>query len=85
MSFWGLYLSPTCDNLQAFLVSPMSFIDFPNMQRVLATQRIGPHNYDILCIIFGTLLGDAHAEMRSNSTRISFQQEGHNMEHLHNS
>jgi hypothetical protein len=45
----------------------------------------------ILEIIFGTLLGDSHAERRSyttkngvklGSTRISFQQENNNVEYL---
>lgn len=56
-----------------------------------AYQRIGPHNIDILSIIFGTLLGDAHAERRSyitrkgvtkGGTRISFQQQNNNVEYL---
>uniref|UniRef100_UPI00223789E0 LAGLIDADG endonuclease n=1 Tax=Amoeboaphelidium protococcarum TaxID=1243177 RepID=UPI00223789E0 len=38
-------------------------------------KRIGPHNLDILSIIFGTLLGDGYAEKRSNGTRICFYQE----------
>jgi ubiquinol-cytochrome c reductase cytochrome b subunit len=51
-------------------------------KRILAKQRIGPHSYSILCAIFGSLLGDAYAEQRSGSTRICFQQESSNMEHL---
>ena len=50
--------------------------------RVLAKQRIGPHNQPILSIIFGTLLGDSSAEKRSNSTRIAFQQEDSNVQYL---
>jgi ubiquinol-cytochrome c reductase cytochrome b subunit len=44
--------------------------------------RIGPHNLDILSIIYGGLLGDAHGEKRQggNGTRITFQQES-----IHNS
>ena len=46
--------------------------------RIKANHRIGPHNKEILSIIFGSLLGDAHAEKRikGNGTRISFYQEG---------
>jgi len=51
-------------------------------KRILAIQRIGPHNYDIICVIFGTLLGDSYAEKRANSTRIHFSQESTNKEHL---
>ena len=45
--------------------------------RTRADKRIGPHNIDILSIIFGSLLGDGHAERRikGNGTRISFYQE----------
>ena len=58
-------------------------------QRTKAHKRYGPHNIDIISIIFGTLLGDSHAERRSyntinkgRGTRISFQQENSNMEYL---
>lgn len=42
--------------------------------RIKADSRIGPHNKDILCFIFGTLLGDGHGEKRGRGTRISFDQ-----------
>jgi ubiquinol-cytochrome c reductase cytochrome b subunit len=50
--------------------------------RVRALDRIGPHNLEILSIIFGTLLGDGFAERRitGNGTRICFYQEA-----IHNS
>lgn len=38
-------------------------------------SRIGPHNKDILSIIYGSLLGDGYAEKHGNGTRISFYQE----------
>lgn len=49
-----------------------------------ANKRIGPHNKEILTIIYGGLLGDAHAEKRStgNGTRISFYQEGSHCSYL---
>jgi len=28
--------------------------------RVHSSQRIGPHNYDIMCILIGSLLGSTH-------------------------
>jgi ubiquinol-cytochrome c reductase cytochrome b subunit len=48
-----------------------------SIPKLKAEQRIGPHNLDILSIIFGSLLGDAHAEYRSKGkgTRITFYQE----------
>jgi ubiquinol-cytochrome c reductase cytochrome b subunit len=45
-------------------------------------NRIGPHNYDILCILMGSLLGDAFAEQHGNGTRICFQQEYLNSHYL---
>jgi ubiquinol-cytochrome c reductase cytochrome b subunit len=47
-------------------------------------RSIGPHNNEIWAALFGSLLGDAYAEKRNNATRITFQQESSNMEHLHN-
>lgn len=45
--------------------------------RLKAIYRIGPHPLDVLSIIFGSLLGDGHAEKRlsGNGTRIAFYQE----------
>jgi ubiquinol-cytochrome c reductase cytochrome b subunit len=53
-----------------------SKVNIPKL-KLRAEQRIGPHNLDILSIIFGSLLGDAHAEYRSKGkgTRITFYQE----------
>jgi len=47
-------------------------------------QRIGPHNYDILSIIFGSLLGDGSAEKRENGfgTRILFYQESSHTKYI---
>lgn len=47
-------------------------------------QRIGPHNYDIISIIFGGLLGDAHGEKRKDGigTRITFYQESTHVEYI---
>jgi len=52
--------------------------------RIRADKRIGPHNIDILSIIFGSLLGDGHAERRiqGNGTRITFYQEGSHVSYL---
>jgi ubiquinol-cytochrome c reductase cytochrome b subunit len=52
--------------------------------RVKGIDRIGPHDKDIYSIIFGSLLGDAHAERRKGGvgTRISFQQENPHVSYL---
>jgi len=46
-------------------------------KKIKGIVRVGPHNEDILSIIYGSLLGDAHAEKRISGagTRISFYQE----------
>lgn len=56
-------------NLLLFILSAFSI---PNTK---AIKRIGPHNIDILSILFGSLLGDAHAERLNNGgVRFIFKQ-----------
>jgi hypothetical protein len=47
-------------------------------KKISGNSRIGPHNSDVISIIFGSLLGDAQAERKNllAGTRISFSQEG---------
>lgn len=49
-----------------------------------SSQRIGPHNIDVLSIIIGSTLGDTHLEKRQNGlgTRIIFEQSNNNVEYL---
>ena len=69
-------------NLNFFI----SFIPVSNLNfiRIKAKLRIGPHNQEILSIIFGSLLGDGYAEFRSkgNGTRINFYQEDCHVSYL---
>ena len=51
-------------------------------KKIRADKRIGPHNFDILSILFGSLLGDAHAEYRGKGTRICFYQEAKHSAYL---
>jgi ubiquinol-cytochrome c reductase cytochrome b subunit len=51
-------------------------------KQISSDRRIGPHNSDIISIIYGSLLGDAHAEFQGKGTRISFQQGGNNTPYL---
>uniref|UniRef100_Q33758 OMEGA orf n=1 Tax=Allomyces macrogynus TaxID=28583 RepID=Q33758_ALLMA len=53
-----------------------------NKSHTRAIKRVGPHCQDILSIIFGSLLGDAFAELRNGATRICFQQESSHREYL---
>jgi Cytochrome c oxidase subunit III/LAGLIDADG DNA endonuclease family len=50
--------------------------------RVLSTKRIGPHNYDILSILIGSLLGDGTMENEGFGSRFAFYQEKTHGEYL---
>lgn len=50
--------------------------------RVKSELRIGPHNYNILCILIGSLLGDGSMEKRGDGSRFEFYQEKKNGEYL---
>lgn len=57
------------------------------MKHLNGYLRIGPHPINILSIIVGSLLGDAHAERRitnkiKGNTRITFKQSGRNIQYL---
>ena len=97
MSLWGLIIKPQMFNLYLFLfilvlINPIDcgVLDIKNVvhwnrtRRLMGIYRIGPHNKDVLSIIFGSLLGDAHAEKRLNGmgTRISFYQEDSHVEYI---
>jgi len=44
--------------------------------KVLSTNRIGFHNFIVLSLLIGTLLGDAHMERNRNGSRFCFYQKG---------
>ena len=50
--------------------------------RVLSFKRIGPHNYDILCIIIGTLLGDATMDKKPGGYSVVFYQKGEHLDYM---
>jgi ubiquinol-cytochrome c reductase cytochrome b subunit len=52
-------------------------------QRIKATNRIGPHNYEIVCFLFGALLGGNMAEKHGNGTRICFIQRARQISFLY--
>jgi ubiquinol-cytochrome c reductase cytochrome b subunit len=68
MSLWGYLNSLRCFSVEISKISNNIPIRF---------RGWGPHNYDILSIIFGSLLGDASAEKRIKGvgTHITFYQE----------
>jgi ubiquinol-cytochrome c reductase cytochrome b subunit len=95
MSLWGYFSSLKFLKLRInkLINENTFFVDLINnlnsVIRYKGWQRIGPHNYDIISIIFGSLLGDGHAEKRVGGvgTRISFYQENTHIKYaiwLHN-
>ena len=63
---------------------PINFDIKNNISRLKSIYRIGPHNKDVISVIFGSLLGDAHAERRLKGlgTRINFFQEDVHVEYI---
>ena len=47
-----------------------------NSSRISSFKRIGPHNYDILSILVGSLLGDGSMETIKVGYRFVFYQKG---------
>jgi ubiquinol-cytochrome c reductase cytochrome b subunit len=90
MSLWGLIDEPQMYNFNLYLfnlsfISPISFELLRSKEvKLKGINRIGPHNIDIISLIFGSLIGDAHAEKRLKGagTRISFYQEAVHVEYL---
>lgn len=87
MSLWGELFS-NINLLETCLKCDFIYVDLFSLPivttRIRALKHIGPHNIDILSIIFGSLLGDAHAEYRKQGkgTRISFMQESSHITYL---
>jgi hypothetical protein len=50
--------------------------------RILSTKRIGPHSYEVLSILIGSLLGDGHMERDGNGSRFCFYQKGEHIEYI---
>jgi ubiquinol-cytochrome c reductase cytochrome b subunit len=89
MSLWGYNDSLKCDQILLKILESYIFILIylaanKIAKRIKAEKRVGPHNIDILCIFYGSLLGDTHAERRvhGKGTRLSFSQESKNEEYL---
>ena len=82
MSLWGFNIKPKMYNIYLILfallaITPIDLGIKPKVCRLKGIYRIGPHNEEVLSVIFGSLLGDAHAEKRllGVGTKISFFQE----------
>lgn len=77
MSLWGELYCPIC----IYKYFNLSYFILP-LTKIRSEKRIGPHNYDILSILFGSLLGDGFAERHGNGTRIAFYQENSHTDYL---
>lgn len=51
-------------------------------EKVPSTKRIGPHNYEVLCILMGSLLGDGHKEKDGNGSIFCFYQKGEHIDYV---
>lgn len=84
MSLWGDFCCPKwfkffdIKSNGLYLSTILPFIS----PKTKSQNRIGPHIYDVYCILMGSLLGDAFAEQHGNGTRICFQQEHLNSQYL---
>ena len=65
----------------SFPILKSSILPF-STPRTLSDKRIGPHNYNILCILIGSLLGDGHMERDGNGSRFCFYQKGEHVEYI---
>lgn len=90
MSLWGALSCLNClfnNNVRVydFFIDPalliMPLLSTSN-NKIKGLWRIGPHDQIIYSVIFGTLLGDGHAEKRNGATRISFYQESTHLSYL---
>lgn len=92
---WGYY-GPKWLNLEIGFIS-QSFMIFPslilhtnfksqplpfNSPKIPAIHRIGPHNWDIISVIVGNLLGDGWGENRMGNTRFHIHMGSPNVEYL---
>jgi len=64
-----------------FPYSTLSTLPFSS-PRVLSTKRIGPHSYEVLSILIGSLLGDGHMERDGEGSRFCFYQKGEHIEYI---
>ena len=97
MSLWGIFMPQMYNSLFYYyfifrgcllLISPIC-VSSNNINsvtvRLRSLYRIGPHNKEVLSVIFGSLLGDCHAEKRLKglATRFSFNQESSHIEYIY--
>src|SRR6267378_3413263 len=70
--------------LSLLLITPIYYKPTPKVSKLKGIYRIGPHNKDVISVIFGSLLGGAHGEKRilGVGTRFCFYQEAVHVTYL---
>jgi hypothetical protein len=63
-------------------VNNLSIKYFHTNKKIPSNMRIGPHNLDVIQVLVGSLLGDAHLEKRGEGVRAKFEQTNRNVEYL---
>jgi ubiquinol-cytochrome c reductase cytochrome b subunit len=76
------YLYLIC--LSLLLITPVYFNNQLKVSKLKGIYRIGPHNKDIISVIFGSLLGNGQGEKRllGLGTRFRFTQEASHVNYL---
>lgn len=94
MSHWGIVIFSASNVFNTYIliyyytnyinISDNNIIIKKSNKRSLNYNKFNPLNIDILSIIYGSLLGDSHAEKRKQGkgTRISFYQENTHTDYL---
>jgi hypothetical protein len=89
MSLWGKFFCALHDcsflNIESNILVYNLILPIKSLIPLIklkSNQRIGPHDFEVLSILIGSLLGDAYAEKHGNGTRFCFQQEELNSSYL---
>jgi hypothetical protein len=65
---------------QAFFTTAV--VTFHTSIKIPSLNRIGPHNFEVIQVLIGSLLGDRHLEKRGEGIRVKFEQTNRNVEYL---
>ena len=89
MSLWGKFFCAQHDcsvwNIESNILVNNLILSIKSLIPLIklkSNQRIGPHDFEVLSILIGSLLVDAYAERHGNGTRFCFQQEKLNSSYL---
>jgi ubiquinol-cytochrome c reductase cytochrome b subunit len=76
------YLYLIC--LSLLLITPIYFNNQLKVSKLKGIYRIGPHNKDVISILFGSLLGNAQGDKRllGKGTKFIFYQEASHINYL---